>query len=634
MSHEVDPVVQSALKRLHNRFAANEAERASHLEVGPPDTVLSFSDFAQHYFSDETLAPRQQMDDKLQFLGDVLHRVSKEMVWVPKGATPYPISLEMSVENLIPILNRKDLYKSSSGSVHVDNYQTLDPKSGEFTQVMRRIGGPSFQLFVNCELDYFQRILRNKLKETNQLKKANRRKYHLLRDSQVYEMSDRMSVPVLADERNNSVEKVPLLIVERGKSLLQAPYLIIRLAVDTQDDHPKVREYSATRDLLKFVIHQNYSPSVENAINWNRPKARLRFEDGPNVHIADEHMKLLHSSMIFDSHKRYDVMDVAERIAERHRNFEHKFPGAFNSSFYFLNMAKLITKMISQAVIAGSSFQDKRVFSGTTEFELKTMVQELESRRNFSMNALVWIGIDIWQELDEIAYELSSAAKYDPKTFWTYFENLGLKSIFPQAKRSSHPGYKDDSFSLFPELSLYADHRVGKEYKQSHAYFMNICLALALFAEDIGEEPYGAVIVKNGQIIAAAHNEIKKHHQDQTRHAEIIAIERAKRILETDTLEGCIINTTASPCGQCAYNIRVNPGIRRVYIGVESAMGGEELQSPILTEQGTPFGPPPDVTLLDIIELKRKFYSLYIEKKGWQTQFPKLNEESRYTIIP
>lgn len=62
--------------------------------------------------------------------------------------------------------------------------------------------------------------------------------------------------------------------------------------------------------------------------------------------------------------------------------------------------------------------------------------------------------------------------------------------------------------------------------------------------------PFGAVIVKNGEIIVSAHNTVMES-KDPTAHAEVNAIRKACQKLNTHDLSGCILYTSAEPCPMC-----------------------------------------------------------------------------------
>jgi guanine deaminase len=62
--------------------------------------------------------------------------------------------------------------------------------------------------------------------------------------------------------------------------------------------------------------------------------------------------------------------------------------------------------------------------------------------------------------------------------------------------------------------------------------------------------PFGALIVKNGEVIARAHNEVLKSN-DPTAHAELLAIREASRKLGTFDLSGCVLYTSCYPCPMC-----------------------------------------------------------------------------------
>lgn len=79
------------------------------------------------------------------------------------------------------------------------------------------------------------------------------------------------------------------------------------------------------------------------------------------------------------------------------------------------------------------------------------------------------------------------------------------------------------------------------------------------------EVPVGAVIVKNNQIISKGHNQ-KETKSDCTRHAEIVAIEKACKKLNSWRLNDCTMYITLEPCAMCAGAI-IQSRIKKIYIG-------------------------------------------------------------------
>ena len=95
--------------------------------------------------------------------------------------------------------------------------------------------------------------------------------------------------------------------------------------------------------------------------------------------------------------------------------------------------------------------------------------------------------------------------------------------------------------------------------------FMQEALKEAKKAYKKLEIPVGAVIVKNGEIIARAHN-IKEEKKDTTKHAEILAIQKASKKLGTWRLNDCEIYVTLEPCPMCAGAI-IQARLKKIYIG-------------------------------------------------------------------
>ncbi len=101
---------------------------------------------------------------------------------------------------------------------------------------------------------------------------------------------------------------------------------------------------------------------------------------------------------------------------------------------------------------------------------------------------------------------------------------------------------------------------------------MQQALELARQAAAAGEVPVGAVIVKDGEIIATAQNEMKRMG-DPTAHAEMQAMRKALEKLGTGRLDGCDLYVTLEPCTMCAGAI-AHAKLRRVYYGAEDVKGG------------------------------------------------------------
>lgn len=101
---------------------------------------------------------------------------------------------------------------------------------------------------------------------------------------------------------------------------------------------------------------------------------------------------------------------------------------------------------------------------------------------------------------------------------------------------------------------------------------MKKVIALAYCANSIGEVPIGAVITRNGKILASAHNTREKD-QIATHHAEIIAIEKACKKLKSWRLDDCEIYVNLEPCPMCAGAI-LNARIKHLYYAVKDENSG------------------------------------------------------------
>ncbi|MCK9540765.1 MAG: nucleoside deaminase [Novosphingobium sp.] len=87
-----------------------------------------------------------------------------------------------------------------------------------------------------------------------------------------------------------------------------------------------------------------------------------------------------------------------------------------------------------------------------------------------------------------------------------------------------------------------------------------------------GEVPIGAVIVREGAVLASAHN-LTRAMADPTAHAELLAIREAARKLGNERLDGCDLWVTLEPCPMCAGAI-AHARLARVYYAASDPKGG------------------------------------------------------------
>ena len=104
------------------------------------------------------------------------------------------------------------------------------------------------------------------------------------------------------------------------------------------------------------------------------------------------------------------------------------------------------------------------------------------------------------------------------------------------------------------------------------AYFMRLALKEAKKAYEKDDVPIGAVVVKDGAVIARAHNE-KEYKGSAVRHAEILAMDRASKKIGNWWLEGCVLYVTLEPCAMCA-GAAVNVRLEKVVYGAKNERFG------------------------------------------------------------
>lgn len=114
---------------------------------------------------------------------------------------------------------------------------------------------------------------------------------------------------------------------------------------------------------------------------------------------------------------------------------------------------------------------------------------------------------------------------------------------------------------------------------------LDLAFTAARRAAERGEVPVGAVVVRDGRILAVAHNRPRELN-DPTAHAEILAIRAACEAIGDDRLTGCDLYVTLEPCTMCAGAISL-ARIRRLYYGAADPKGGGVEHGPRVFNQPT-----------------------------------------------
>ena len=107
---------------------------------------------------------------------------------------------------------------------------------------------------------------------------------------------------------------------------------------------------------------------------------------------------------------------------------------------------------------------------------------------------------------------------------------------------------------------------------QSDHYFMGEALRQAARAYEAGETPIGAVVVREGRVIARAFNQVELL-KDATAHAEMLALTQAQEVMGDWRLTDCTLYVTKEPCPMCAGAV-VHVRLARVVFGATDPKGG------------------------------------------------------------
>ena len=107
---------------------------------------------------------------------------------------------------------------------------------------------------------------------------------------------------------------------------------------------------------------------------------------------------------------------------------------------------------------------------------------------------------------------------------------------------------------------------------EKHEPFLREAIALSKSAVDRGNEPFGSVLVKDGQVILRAENSVFTGH-DMTNHAEMNLVKLAAKHHNPASLADCTLYTSTEPCAMCAGAIYWSGIGRMVYACSEARLG-------------------------------------------------------------
>lgn len=142
--------------------------------------------------------------------------------------------------------------------------------------------------------------------------------------------------------------------------------------------------------------------------------------------------------------------------------------------------------------------------------------------------------------------------------------------------------------------------------------YMNLALKQAIKALNEDEVPVGAIIVKNDKVIAKAYN--KKEQKNQSiAHAEILAIQKACKKLNTWHLDDCVMYVTLEPCVMCAGAL-IQARIKKVIYGAKSYQDGA-IESALKLYEIKGFNHYPETMYFDKLEECSKIISNYFKTK-------------------
>ena len=151
----------------------------------------------------------------------------------------------------------------------------------------------------------------------------------------------------------------------------------------------------------------------------------------------------------------------------------------------------------------------------------------------------------------------------------------------------------------------------GEKMDTRDVEFMKIALLEAQKAADAGEPPIGAVLVRDGAVLVAAHNHREREY-DITSHAEIEVLRAAGRIKKDWRMSDCTLYVTLEPCPMCAGAILAARVGRVVYAAKDPVAGA---MGSVLNLPRFPLGAHPEVEGGVLMEEAREMLQAFFKSK-------------------
>ena len=143
---------------------------------------------------------------------------------------------------------------------------------------------------------------------------------------------------------------------------------------------------------------------------------------------------------------------------------------------------------------------------------------------------------------------------------------------------------------------------------------MRVALDEARRSAQAGDVPVGAVVTRDGELVATSGNAMRADH-DPTAHAEMVALREAARRLGTSRLDECDLWVTLEPCAMCAGAIAL-ARIARLYFAAPDPKGGAVLHGPRLFGQPTCHHAPEVYSGIGEAEAGELLRTFFRERRG------------------